>query len=131
VGPLNSRTAAKFWLQKFNNNTLCNFTVIRTSINSCLMLPFCKHDQAYQDTYRKSMNDKETEVSVSLIFRGCNAIFYYHNKCPLKSLAKKMRSNGQPFKSQIFCTAHQALNCSTRELSLPSWCVMQCWYQFP
>ena len=127
------------YLYIINNNTHCNFTVFCASINSCLMLPFCKHDQANQDTYKKSMNDREIEVSVSLIFSGCNGIkylksqwiFHYHNKCPLKSLAKNMQSNGQPFKSQVFCAAHQALNCSTRELSLPSWYIMQCWYQFP
>jgi hypothetical protein len=63
-------------LKSRNNNTHCNFTVSFTSINSYLMLPFYKHDQAHQDTYKKSMNVRETEVRVSLIFSGCNALKY-------------------------------------------------------
>jgi len=54
-----------------NNNTHCNFTVICTSTNSWLMLPFCKHDQAYQDTYKKNTHDRETEVSSRLMLPFC------------------------------------------------------------
>jgi hypothetical protein len=42
-------------------------------------------------------------------------------KHQLKSLVKNMQSNGQPFKSQLFCSIHRVHNFGTKGLVREMW----------
>jgi hypothetical protein len=51
--------------------------------------------------------------NLTTVYKQCDA---EKIKCPLKSSAKNMQSNGQPFNFWTFCRAKWALNSGSKEL---------------
>ena len=56
-------------------------------------------------------------VKCAVMDFGWHTQWCWETKCHLKSSAKNMQSNKWPFKSQVYCTVHWALNSGAKELT--------------